>query len=162
MLIKETSAGLASNKCCPQSFTEELGNVKFENWSDEVKNNLLVKIREVCKCLGKVQPNAEKFYSNFYSSVVLQASKYFPDLSQKGGTLFATKLANSLLTFLKKPTSIVSIEKENPKQSSSKTLSLREMAGLQYLVAMYFVIYTTRLETQVNGKLLHASSHFQF
>ena len=87
---------------------------------------------------GKSSANAEKFYSNFYSSVVLQASKYFPDLSQKGGTLFATKLANSLLTFFKKPTSIVSIEKENPKQSSSKTLSLREMAGLQYLGGYIF------------------------
>ena len=53
LLIKETSVGLASNKCYPQSFMEELGNGKFENWSDEVKNNLLVKSREVCKCLEK-------------------------------------------------------------------------------------------------------------
>ena len=52
--------------------------------------------------------------------------------------MFATKLPNSLLTFLKKPASIVGIEKENPKQSSSKTLSLREMAGLQYLGGYVF------------------------
>ena len=66
------------------------------------------------------------------------ASKYFPDLSQKGGTLSATRLANSLMTFLKKPASIVGIEKENLKQSSSNTLSLREMAGLQYLGGYVF------------------------
>ena len=131
LLVKETSSGLASNKCYPENFAEELGNVKFENWSNEVKNNLLVKIREVSKCLGKVQPNAEKFYSNFCSSVVSKCSKYFLDFSQNEGTLFATKLANSLLTFLKKPTSIVGIETEIPEQSFSKTLSLREMAGLQ-------------------------------
>ena len=47
--------------------------------------------------------NGEKFYAEFYSTIALNASDYLPDLEKPACTLFATKLADKLFHFYKRP-----------------------------------------------------------
>ena len=45
--------------------------------------------------------NAEKFYSKYYATIVLHATKYFPCLLHNSATLLSTKLTNRLLAHSK-------------------------------------------------------------
>ena len=69
------------------------------------------------------------FYATFYGEIALNSSKYFKGLSQRAATLFATKLADTLLGHAK----------EGLKKNSAKdvvttvSLSENELAGMQYL-----------------------------
>ena len=72
---------------------------------------------------------SEAFYAKFYGEIALNSSKYFKGLSQRAATLFATKLADTLLGHAK----------EGLKKNSAKdvvttvSLSENEIAGMQYL-----------------------------
>ena len=73
--------------------------------------------------------NSEAFYAKFYGEIALNSSKYFKGLYQRAATLFATKLADTLLGHAK----------EGLKKNSAKdvvttvSLSENELAGMQYL-----------------------------
>lgn len=45
--------------------------------------------------------DAEKFYSNFYGNVALNATKYFKGLTQNAATLLAMKVPDSMLVHCK-------------------------------------------------------------
>ena len=63
--------------------------------------------------------NSEDFYATFYGEIALNSSKYFKGLFQRAATLFATKLADTLLGHAKDVTTV--------------SLSENELAGMQYL-----------------------------
>ena len=73
--------------------------------------------------------NSEAFYAKSYGQIAPNSSKYFKGLSQRAATLFATKLADTLLGHAK----------EGLKKNSAKdvvttvSLSENELAGMQYL-----------------------------
>ena len=62
----------------------------------------MTNLNEICKCLSKARPDAEKLYSLFYGTVAVNASTYFPGLSSKVATLFAIKLSSSVLSYVMK------------------------------------------------------------
>lgn len=76
------------------------------------------------KCLKS--GNAEKFYSNFYSRIVLNSTKTFEGLSKKAATLLSTKVADCMLAQSKQ-------KDEIPTLDSPAKLCDKEMAGLQYI-----------------------------
>ena len=45
--------------------------------------------------------NAGKFYSKYYATIALHATKYFPGLSHNSATLLSTKLTDRLLAHSK-------------------------------------------------------------
>lgn len=69
--------------------------------------------------------DAEKFYSSFYQSVVLNARKYFKSLESPVCTLLATRLADKLLAHFNKPSKVQDIP--------NKPITERETDALQYL-----------------------------
>lgn len=71
--------------------------------------------------------NADKFYSKYYATISLHATKYFPSLSSNSATLLSTKLADRLLAYCKESLSPVN------DNEVEKALKEKEIAGLQYL-----------------------------
>lgn len=95
--------------------------------------------------------NAQRFYSNFFSTIVFEPLKYFPNLSHEMSTLLCTRLADSLLEFYKKPLQSV--------QNQPKALSKPENDSLEYLAG--YVIHKL-LKKIKNGRLFHTSRNQQF
>ncbi|PFX31082.1 hypothetical protein AWC38_SpisGene4156 [Stylophora pistillata] len=50
----------------------------------------------------KKKGDVEKFYSNFYGTVALNATKYFKGLTRNAATLLATKVADTMIANSKK------------------------------------------------------------
>ena len=88
-----------------------------------VTETLLNAVQDIYKKLVR-SSDGEKFYSTFYSQIVLTASTNFPNLEEPLCTLLATKLADKLF-YYKKPQQLPS-NKPSP-------VTEKEMGGLQYL-----------------------------
>ena len=69
--------------------------------------------------------NSEKFYSSYYTEVVLNSQKYFPHLSEISSKIVSMKLADILLIKNKKGSL--------PLELTTKNLNEKELAGLQCL-----------------------------
>ena len=138
---------MASNKFYPEKIRRELSN-----WMMTVAQNFLQDVQLVCKSLTKSKPDAEKFYSSFYASFFVKASRYFTALQPQISTL-ATKLANTILHKATKLSALqpqistllatklantILQEATKPKVKSTGNsntwlhLSEKEIAGLQY------------------------------
>lgn len=71
--------------------------------------------------------DAEKFYSNFYGNVPVDATKYFEGLTQNAATLLAMKVADSMLIHCKQ-------QKHSTTSSEAlPPLTDKQKAGLQYV-----------------------------
>ena len=79
----------------------------------------------ICEGLTK-NGNAEKFYSKYYATIALQATKYFPGLSRNSATLLSTKLADRLLAHSKE----VQLSPNPADDEVEKSLQEKDMAGL--------------------------------
>ena len=89
------------------------------------------------------------FIHCFFTKVVQKSAVYFPDLQPKVSTLFATELANATLH------QSITSAKEQPEaeavsSKTSKHVSEREIAGLQYLRGYVF--------SSIHKKLRNSSS----
>lgn len=71
--------------------------------------------------------DVEKFYSNFYGTVALNATKYFKGLTRNAATLLATKVADTMIANSKKQ-KLSSVSNE-----SIHELTDKQKAGLQYV-----------------------------
>ena len=71
--------------------------------------------------------DVEKFYSNFYGTVALNATKYFKGLTRNAATLLATKVADTMIANSKKQ-KLSSVSNE-----SIRELTDKQKAGLQYV-----------------------------
>ena len=116
-------AKILESKVYPQSVRDELRSYSFE-LNDSATEFL--EIQKLCKCLMK-SGNAEKFYSNFYASVVLNSTKTYNGLSRHAATLLCTKVADCILAQRKEKG-----ETHTPDHTPTK-LSDKEIAGLQYI-----------------------------
>ena len=85
----------------------------------------IVEIKAIYKGLLK-SGNAERFYTNFYTTIVLNSRTTFQGLSEKAATLLSTKVADCMVAQRKEKTETVS-------PSTTCKLSDKEMAGLQYI-----------------------------
>lgn len=129
-----TSNKLSNNLCYPKQIREEFYPNLVAGFTVDSEEKLLEKVKLACGFVAKDRPNVEKFFTAFYCSVVKHAQEYFPTLSPKAATLFATTLANKLLEHAKQ--SYKSSELCQP--NSSQPLTERELAGLQYLGGYVF------------------------
>lgn len=77
------------------------------------------------ECLIK-SGKVEKFYSNFYSSIVLNSTKTFDGLSRNAATLLSTKVADCMVVKSKQKAEPTTPEPPNE-------LCEKEKSGLQYL-----------------------------
>ena len=87
-LCKEIAQSLSVNKRYPAKIREEI-----KAWVPKFSEELVTNLNEICKCLPKARPDAEKIYSLFHGTVGVNTSTYFPGLSSKVATMFATKLS---------------------------------------------------------------------
>ena len=131
-ICRDTAGTLSENKCYPESIRKEL-----KQWQPEITENLLLQVQEICTFLTKLRPDAEKFYSLFFAKIVQKSAVYFPDLQPKDSTLLATKLANATLHHCI-TSAKVQPEAEAVSSKTSKQVSEREIAGLQYLGGYVF------------------------
>lgn len=95
-LVKDTKQNIIQREVFDKSLKDEV-------------NDYCVELGETTSELRTVQNlydsfiskgNSEAFYASilkFYGEIALNSSKYFKGLSQRGATLFATKLADTLL-----------------------------------------------------------------
>ena len=84
--------------------------------------------------------DAEKFYTEYYETVVMNAEKYFQNLEFPMCTLIATRLGDKILSYYKKPTE---------KPAAATKISEQEVDSLQYL-AGYVVHSIVRKLHQVS------------
>ena len=92
-LSMKAQAKILENKVNPQSVRDELMSYSFNISSSSMEFCEVKKIYErLIKC-----GNAEKFYSHFYPSIVLNSMKVFEGLSSHADTLLTTKVADCVL-----------------------------------------------------------------
>ena len=132
-LCKEIAQSLSVNKCYPAKIRE-----KIKAWVPNFSEELMTHLNEICKCLSKARPDAEKLYSLFYGTVAVNASTYFPGLSSKVATLFATKLLSSVLRYVVKSKDETKSNAEQASVAKTVSLSDKEISGLQYLGGYVF------------------------
>ena len=112
----------------PSQIREEI-----KAWVPKLSEELMTNLNEICKCLSKARPDAEKFYSLFHGTVAVNASTYFPGLSSKVATLFATNLSSSVLSYVMKSEDETKSNAEQASVAKTVSLSDKETSGLQYL-----------------------------
>ena len=121
-LSTKAQAKILENKVYPQSVRDELISYSFNISSSSTE---FCEVKKMYERLIK-SGNAEKFYSNFYPSIVLNSTKVFEGLSRHAATLLTTKVADCMLAQTKERFETI-ITDPPPK------LSERETAGLQYV-----------------------------
>ena len=119
-LAEDSQQSLSVDEC----YTQEIRN-KLKEYEFVLTESLLFKVMGIYKALKKTC-SGENFYSNFYSSIVIDAESYFPGLVKPLCTLFATKLADKIFNFFNRPPLQVSA-------TQPPTITEKEMDGLQYL-----------------------------
>ena len=127
-------------KIHPKSIRDELSAYTYDNGLQEITAEFC-DIEDLYKRLIK-SGNAERFYSCFYSTIALNAVKYFKGLSRNAATLLSTKVADCMLAHSKEK--IESIYTCTPLTK----LSDEEKAGLQYIGG--YVLH--KLHTKHAGK----------
>ena len=110
------------NKVYPQSIRDELMSYSFNISSSSTE---FCEVKKMYERLIK-SGNAEKFYSNFYPSIVLNSTKGFEGLSRHAATLLTAKVADCMLAQSKQKFETIITD-------PPPTLSGKETAGLQYV-----------------------------
>ena len=84
----------------------------------------------------------EKFYTQYFSEVPPNATRYFPGLAEKTATFLATKVADHMLFLAKKDKNSVDVDQSGRSRDITSTtntiLSEREHSGGQYLGGYVF------------------------
>ena len=114
----DTQKSLSENECFTTHLREEIAN-----FTSNPSEDLLQILNQIYNALLKTK-DGDGFYSSFYSIVVLNASKYLPELERRASTLLAQKLADKLFNHFK-PKEIPDVE--------IPPATEKEMGGLQYL-----------------------------
>lgn len=125
-MVDEVKIKIADNKVFPKGLRDELRSYVFERLGEQTLE--FCELRKTYEGLLN-NGDAEKFYTKFYSTVPLNAMKYFEGLSRNAATLLSTKLADRMLAYSKEKT-VTSAPGFKP---GTVSLSDQEMAGLQYL-----------------------------
>ena len=124
-MVDEVKVKIASNKVFPRSLRDELRSYIFPKIGEDTTE--FSELRKVYQVLAK-NGDPEKFYAKFYSTIPLNAMKYFEGLSRNAATLLSTKLADRMLAYSKEKGAVDASEME-----VKLSLSDKEMAGLQYI-----------------------------
>ena len=109
---------MSENECFTTHLHEEIAN-----FTSNPSEDLLQMLNQIYNALLKTK-DGDGFYSSFYSIVVLNASKYLPELERPTSTLLAQKLADKLFNHFK-PKEIPDVD--------IPPVTEKEMGGLQYL-----------------------------
>ena len=99
------------------------------------------KVRETYDNLSNSN-NAEKFYSSFYSTIVVKADMYLPNLPKPNCTLLATALAEKLYSYFKRSPKTVIVK---PKEITEK-----EIGGIQYLAGYVIRKFLKKAKNNLN------------
>ena len=93
VMVAKAKAKIVDSKVYPKYLRDELKSYAFSS------NHLSTDISELCNIVKRLlkSGNAEKFYSSFYSRIVMNATKVFEGLSRNAATLLASKTADCLL-----------------------------------------------------------------
>ena len=84
--MNDAKSKIENKKVLTNAIREEIRSYQFEI-SEE--SNEFEDLQMIFEGLTK-NGNAEKFYSKYYATIALQATKYFPGLSRNSATLLAT------------------------------------------------------------------------
>ncbi|XP_065055178.1 uncharacterized protein LOC135683755 [Rhopilema esculentum] len=137
-LVNEAKNELATDKCYPVELCNAIKMFVFDKESENLRTELL----KHCSRLWK-NSDAEKFYSEYYGSVVMNAEKFFPNLPFPGCTLVATKLADKIVSHFKTPAKQIAVPKKITEQ---------EMFSLQYLAGYVVHSVVKKLHQVSNGQ----------
>jgi hypothetical protein len=118
----KAQAKILENKVYPKSVRDELRSYSFNI------SNASTEFSEIKKMYERLIKswNAEKVYSNFYPSIVLNSTKVFEGLSRHAATLLTTKVTDCMLAQSKQK--VETIITDPPSKLSEK-----EKVGLQYV-----------------------------
>lgn len=122
-LVNNVKTTISKRKVFTKAMRDEISSFQF-NICEGSKE--FEEIRTIFDGFTK-NGNADKFYSKYYATISLHATKYFPSLSSNSATLLSTKLADRLLAYCKESLSPVN------DNEVEKALKEKEIAGLQYL-----------------------------
>eukprot|EP00794_Sanderia_malayensis_P002686 gene2686-3108_t len=118
-LVQQSKEELSKNERYPLMLRENITQYQF-HLTEELQSALCSSYSILAK-----HADADKFFSFFYSKVVLKAEELVPGLQKPMSTLLAKNLGDKILYFFRKPQQLPSPE--------VKPISNKEIDGLQYL-----------------------------
>lgn len=110
-IVSSTVLKVKERKEFDASLRNEITGLIFELEEGSQEFSFLKSIYESLQKKG----NAENFYSSFYGTVAVNATKYFKGLTQNAATLLAMKVADSMLVHCKQ-------QKHSTSTATSETL----------------------------------------
>ncbi|PFX14920.1 hypothetical protein AWC38_SpisGene20890 [Stylophora pistillata] len=122
-MVNRAVQSIKERKVFNLSIKNELTVLIFEL---EERSDEFFYLKTIYESLRK-KGDVEKFYSNFYGTVALNATKYFKGLTRNAATLLATKVADTMIANSKKQ-KLSSVSNE-----SIHELTNKQKAGLQYV-----------------------------
>ena len=122
-IIEEARFLVKEDECNPSEITNELKRLKITTICDNFANAA----KTVYRILQK-SSDCKKFYAAFMEKIPLKANIFFPMISQNASVLLVLKIADCMISYKKRTSSIVSAAKE-----FEFNLSDKEKSALQYL-----------------------------
>ena len=142
-VIEKAKDKIARNKIYMAKMREEVSSFAVNRVNTSTAE--FSQLQEIYKTLARTG-NTEKFYAEFYSTVVYRSNNYFGNLSEVTATLLSTKVADFLLVHSK--------ESEDGAAKGTKEkqkVSNIELSGLQY-IGGYVLHNLSRKLTQAKVK----------
>eukprot|EP00794_Sanderia_malayensis_P001919 gene1919-2176_t len=118
--VRDAVSIISNDECYPNNIRSLFQQFSFTDQNDALLKTLVKLYDSLCN-----NSDAEKFYSSYYASVVVNAEFYFPPLTRPACTILATTLGDKVLAHYSKP--------DEKQVSSVKPITCKEMDGLQYL-----------------------------
>lgn len=118
-LLMEAQQDISNDECYSSTIRSTVKNYIFIDNTELLTNEIQKLYNSLCS-----NSDAEKFYSQFYKLIVMDAKKYFSSLDFPMCTLLATRLADKILAHFSRPAECKTV---------IKPLTERDMQALQYL-----------------------------
>ena len=137
--MKKAIQKIRESSLYSENILQELTSFQRCVTSDYPGVNLKVFIHDLPK-----SKNMEKFYANFYSQVLKHSKTYFPGLSEASSKILVMKLCDFLANFEEHS------KLENARNIIARSISSRELGGLQYLAG--YVMFNVYKKLKLFGK----------
>ena len=131
-LMKQSQESLYKNKCYPEDI-----RLKIKDHTFKVNTSFMNQVQDIYKKLKK-SGDAENFYINYYTNIILKASNFIENLQVPLCTLLTKNFGDKLFHYSKQK----EVASEIP---STKAISLKELGALQYLAGYIVKKFITKM-----------------
>ncbi len=137
-LVNEAKKNISDDECYPTHVRNLARSYNFEVADQALLTQLMKLYTSLCK-----NSDAEKFYSSYYQTIVMNAATYFKPLEMPVCTILATSLADKVLGYHNKP---------DEKPQLIKPITSKELDGLQYLAGYVMHAVSRKVHAKKSGQ----------